>query len=87
MEGSPSLDDVRAELKERGIRKAYLLPFMSVAGDHAHNDMAGKDDDSWLGVLTADGVECVPVLKGTAEYGPVADIWVDHLRDALKALP
>lgn len=83
VEGTPSLDDVVAELKKRGIKKAYLMPFMSVAGDHARNDMAGPEADSWISVLTKNGVKCEAVLKGTAEYPAIADIWVDHLKSAM----
>lgn len=84
VEGSPSLDDVQAELKKRGVKKAYLMPFMSVAGDHALNDMAGDEPDSWKSVLTKAGVECVPILKGTAEYDAIVDLWVDHLKVAMS---
>ncbi len=80
VEGTPTLDDIQAMLLERGIKKAYLVPFMSVAGDHTVNDLAGDDPDSWKSVLTAAGIECVPVVKGLAEYDAFADIWVDHLR-------
>lgn len=84
--GHPTLDDVRAKLKARGAKKAYLIPFMSVAGDHARNDMAGPEEDSWKSTLEADGIICVPVMKGMAEIPEIADIWVDHLRDAVKRL-
>ncbi len=86
VEGSPTLDDVLAGLKQRGIKKAYLLPLMSVAGDHARDDMAGDEDDSWKSVLTKAGITCVPVLKGTAEYDAIADLWLDHLRIAMAHL-
>lgn len=86
VEGHPTLDDVRAELTERGIKKAYLIPFMSVAGDHARNDMAGPEADSWKSVLEADGIETVSILKGMAEVPKIADVWVDHLRGAMKRL-
>lgn len=87
VEGAPSLDDVRSALKERKVSRAYLQPFMAVAGDHAVNDMAGDEEDSWKMVLRADGVTCVPVMKGTAEYPAFVNIWLDHLQDALKQLP
>jgi hypothetical protein len=44
------------------------MPFMSGAGDHAKNDMAGDEDDSWKSILTEAGIDCVPLLKGTAEF-------------------
>jgi len=87
VEGTPSLDDVRRVLKERKVSRAFLLPFMAVAGDHAMNDMAGGESDSWKSVLTADGVTCVPVLRGTAENQAFVDIWLDHLQTALERLP
>jgi sirohydrochlorin cobaltochelatase len=86
VEGSPTLDDVLSGLQQRNITKAYLLPLMSVAGDHARNDMAGDEDDSWKSVLTANGITCVPVLKGTAEYNAIADLWLDHLKIAMAHL-
>ncbi len=81
VEGFPGIDVIRDLLLRKGIRKVYLMPLMSVAGDHAKNDMAGDQDDSWTSVLTRAGLDCVPVLKGTAEYDVFADIWVDHIPD------
>ncbi len=78
VEGYPEVDLIKDLLLKRKIKKAYLMPFMSVAGDHAKNDMAGDEDDSWKSVLTKAGIECIPILKGTAEYDPFVDIWVDH---------
>lgn len=86
VEGSPTVDDVLAGLKKRGITKAYLLPLMSVAGDHARNDMAGDEDDSWKSIMTRAGITCVPVLKGTAEYDAIANLWLDHLKIAMAHL-
>ena len=80
VEGTPTLEDIQAMLLERGVKKAYLMPFMSVAGDHTVNDLVGDEPDSWKSVLTAAGIECVPVVKGLAEYDAFADIWVDHLK-------
>lgn len=79
VEGFPELDTIIPLLKKNTIKKVYLMPFMSVAGDHAKNDMAGNDDDSWMSILTKEGFECVPILKGTAEFEQFVDIWVDHL--------
>jgi len=79
VEGYPEVGLIQELMLEKNIKKAYLMPFMSVAGDHAKNDMAGAEDDSWLSILTKAGIECVPVLKGTAEYDEFVDIWVDHI--------
>ena len=84
VEGAPALDDILKDLKARKIKKAWLLPFMSVAGDHAKNDMAGPEDDSWKTVLEANGIKCTAVLKGTAEYPAIAKLWVEHLKQAMN---
>ena len=84
VEGSPLLEDILPELKAKGIEKAYLMPFMSVAGDHVRNDMAGDGPDSWKTVLEKQGIETEAVLKGTAEYDTIVDIWVDHLKGAFS---
>ena len=86
VEGDPDIDDLVPGLCAAGVRRAFLLPFMAVAGDHARNDMAGEDEDSWASVLTREGIEPVPVLRGTAEMDEIVDIWVDHLGQALERL-
>jgi sirohydrochlorin cobaltochelatase len=84
VEGYPEVDLIKEMLLKKEFKKAYLMPFMSVAGDHAKNDMAGDEDDSWKSILTRAGIQCVPILKGTAEYDVFVDIWVDHLREPLR---
>lgn len=84
VEGSPDINDVLEMLKERKLKKAYLVPFMSVAGDHARNDMAGDEADSWKNVLAKAGIETEAVLKGTAEYDNMVAIWLDHLRVLMR---
>ena len=84
VEGYPEVDMIKKMLLKKKIKKAYLMPFMSVAGDHAKNDMAGDEDDSWKSILTKAGIQCVPILKGTAEYDSFVDIWVSHVRDILS---
>jgi sirohydrochlorin cobaltochelatase len=84
VEGYPEVDDIKDMLLKKKIKKAFLMPFMSVAGDHAKNDMAGDEDDSWKTILTNAGIECLPILKGTAEYDNFIDIWVSHIRGPLS---
>ena len=84
VEGFPEIDPIKDQIAAKKLTKAFLLPFMSVAGDHARNDLAGDEEDSWKSILTKAGVTCVPVLKGTAEYDEFAAIWVDHLGVVLK---
>lgn len=84
VEGYPEVGLIRDLMLKKKIKKAYLMPFMSVAGDHAKNDMAGDDEDSWKSIFTKAGIQCVPILKGTAEYDVFVDMWVDHLKGALS---
>lgn len=86
VEGAPDIDDVVRMLQERSLKKAYLIPFMSVAGDHARNDMAGDEDDSWKNVLAKAGIQTEALLKGTAEYDNMVEIWLDHLRIIMRHL-
>ena len=84
VEGYPEIDLIQELLLKKKIKKAYLMPFMSVAGDHAKNDMAGDEADSWKSILSNAGIDCVPVLKGTAEFDDFVNIWVDHLEGPLN---
>lgn len=84
VEGYPELDTIQMLLQKNNIKKVYLMPFMSVAGDHAKNDMAGDEDDSWKSILTKEGYEVVTILKGTAEFDEYVQIWVDHVGGPLS---
>ena len=53
VEGYPEIDDIQSCLEEKKTKTAWLQPFMSAAGDHAKNDMAGDEDDSWKSILSA----------------------------------
>ena len=83
VEGYPDIDVIKQLLLKKRVKRVYLMPFMSVAGDHAKNDMAGDESDSWKSILAKAGIQCVPVLKGTAEYDVFADMWVNHLKGPL----
>ena len=87
VEGIPSFDDVVADLKAKGIKKAWLIPLFAVAGDHARNDMAGKEKDSLASTLAAAGIEAKSVLSGTADREAVAAVWLEHLKTTFDALP
>ncbi|MCA1944405.1 MAG: sirohydrochlorin cobaltochelatase [Desulfovibrio sp.] len=86
VEGSPSLDDIVVDLARHKPAKVWLLPFMAVAGDHANNDMAGDEEDSWKSVLAAKGYAVETVLAGTLENAGLVDLWLAHLDEALEAL-
>jgi sirohydrochlorin cobaltochelatase len=74
----PLLESARAKKPE----KIWLAPFMVVAGDHACNDMAGEEEDSWASRFKAAGFETVCLLRGLGEYPAVQDMYVSHAREA-----
>ncbi len=77
---------IKERLSKQKVKTAYLLPLMTVAGDHSINDIAGEEEDSWKSILSKAGISCKPVLKGLAAYDTIAGIWVDHLKQAMKEL-
>ena len=82
VEGFPSLDYVIRRLKIRDIKKVYVMPLMIVAGDHARNDLAGAEADSWDSILKADGFETEVIMKGLGEIDAIAEMFVKHLKKA-----
>ena len=83
VEGYPTLESVMRLVQKVGYRHVVLAPFMIVAGDHANNDLAGDEEDSWKSVFEAAGFSVRCVLKGLGEY---ADIWKLLLSHAEKAM-
>ena len=84
VEGTPGIDDLLPSLHHAKNKKIVLKPFMIVAGDHATNDMAGPDEDSWKSILTAKGYEVKPVLSGMGSNDTFAHVFVDHIADAAR---
>ena len=82
VEAEPSIDDVVKFAKDGGYKRVVLEPLMVVAGDHANNDMAGDEEDSWKTILTNEGFEVVPVLRGLGEIEAIQSIYVDHVKNA-----
>lgn len=79
VEGFPTLDTVIKQLKKDGIDKVLLKPLMSVAGDHAKNDMTGEGPESMKSILTKNGFKVTTVVEGMGEQDGFADIFVNHL--------
>lgn len=82
VEGFPNFDDLLASLKASGKKNIIMKPFMVVAGDHASNDMAGDEDDSWKVMLTKAGYTVTTELRGLGSVDGWANIYVRHLKDA-----
>jgi len=80
VEGHPTFEEVRDALVAKKVTKVYLIPLMTVAGDHAMNDMAGDEPDSWKSQLAAVGIKAVPVMKGLGELKAIDAMWIDHLK-------
>lgn len=86
VEGAPTLDDVVAALKANGTyENVVLLPLMVVAGDHANNDMAGDEEDSWKTVLTNEGYKVKCVVEGLGQIEAIQDMYIEHMDEAMKA--
>lgn len=88
VEGEPEGTDcesIISAVSEAGYTKVVLRPLMVVAGDHANNDMAGEDADSWLSMFTASGnFESVETqIKGLGRIEAIQDIYVAHTAAAM----
>lgn len=80
VEAYPSMDSIMKLVKEYDPSKVVLAPFMIVAGDHAKNDMAGDDPESWYSQFKDAGYEVEAVIKGLGEYPGIRKILVNHLK-------
>lgn len=86
VEATPSLDDVLAAVKKGGYKRVVLEPLMVVAGDHANNDMAGDDKDSWKSQFEAAGYQVECLLRGLGENETIRQIYVEHAQAAIDSL-
>ena len=83
VEAEPSLDTVLELVKAGNYEKVVLQPMMIVAGDHANNDMAGDDEDTWKTAFERAGYQVECVLKGLGEYEAIQQLLVDHVKDVV----
>ena len=91
VEGEPedtACEAVIEKVKEAGYKKVILRPLMVVAGDHANNDMAGDDEDSWKSQFTASGnFDSVDTqIAGLGEIEAVQKLYVEHTKKAIESL-
>jgi len=84
VEGEPEIGDILPVIKERGFRIVVLAPFMVVAGDHARNDLAGEDEDSWKNIFTRSGFQVETVLRGIGEWEEVQDLFAAHAAQCME---
>ena len=86
VEATPSVEDLLALVQAGGYTKVVLEPLMIVAGDHANNDMAGDDEDSWKSVFESAGYDVTCIVRGLGEMEDIQAILVQHAQDAVDTL-
>ena len=87
VEATPSIDDLLQSLKAKGTyKRVVLMPLMVVAGDHANNDMAGDEDDSWKSLCEKAGYGVQCILEGLGQDYDVQQIYVAHTQAAIDSL-
>lgn len=87
VEGIPSIEDILEQLKaEKSVRRLRLVPFMLVAGEHARNDMAGEEAESWKSICGSRGYEVSCVLHGMGFYEEIRELYVQKCRKCLSGI-
>lgn len=82
VEGALAFENILDELKKTNTKRVWLRPFMIVAGDHANNDMAGDDEDSWKTILVQNGYEVHTVLDGLGSLAGIREIFMEHTKNS-----
>lgn len=82
VEAKPDVADAIAAVKALPVKRVVLSPLMIVAGDHANNDMAGSEDDSWKTLFEAEGYEVTANLHGLGEQPGIQSLFVRHVKEA-----
>ena len=84
VESQPGIEELVEIIRQDQIETATIMPFMIVAGDHARNDLAGDEEDSWKSILHANGFATKEILKGLGQIDAIGQIYVEHLKEATK---
>ena len=85
VEATPSLDDVLAAVQKGNYEKVILRPLMIVAGDHANNDMAGDEDDSWKSTFEKAGYTVDCQVEGLGQLEAIQQLFVEHAKAAVAS--
>ncbi|MBR5380831.1 MAG: sirohydrochlorin cobaltochelatase [Clostridia bacterium] len=83
VEAEPSIDTVLEAIADKGYTRVVLRDMMVVCGDHANNDMAGDEEDSWKSIFAAAGYEVECVLEGLGQVPEIQQIYVEHALAAI----
>lgn len=86
VEAEPSLETVLNAVKAGSYKRVVLQPLMIVAGDHANNDMASDEEDSWKTAFQNAGYEVIIELKGLGELPAIQELFVTHAHAAMSTL-
>ncbi len=84
VEAEPGLQSVLEKAKASGTEKVVLTPLLIVSGDHAINDMAGDNDESWASAFKNEGMQVRCILRGMGEYKGIRRMVVRHAKEADK---
>ena len=82
VEGATPFTRMPALLKEAGVKKVWLMPLMIVAGDHAKNDMAGPEADSWTTILKKEGFQVESIVQGLGGLEEIQNLFIEHTDNA-----
>lgn len=84
VEGYPNFDTVIKRLKRKNITEVTIAPLMVVAGDHARNDMASDEDDSWKSMLELQGIKVNVHMKGFGENEKFNELYINRIDDLIN---
>ena len=82
VEGARTVEELLTELKAAKVKRVVLAPLMLVAGDHARNDLAGDEENSWASQIKKAGIKVDAHLKGLGEMPGTAAIFVRHAKES-----
>ena len=84
VEAYPDVETLLKHVKAFRPEKITMLPLMVVAGDHAVNDMAGDEEDSWKSIFEKAGFKVECILKGLGEFQSIRDIYLEHIAEVIN---
>lgn len=84
VEGYPYVETVLKNIKNKNYQKIVLMPFMIVAGEHAKEDMAGDEEDSWKNLFKKESYEVFTLIKGLGEYKSIRKLLAKDVEVLIK---
>lgn len=83
IEGYPNFNTVLKLIREKEIEEVTLMPLLVVAGDHAQNDIASDDEDSWKSMFESEGIKTKVIMKGLGEYCKFNELYINRIDDLI----